>query len=141
MSFEAPLVTELTALTDGQQNLNGSRAPGPWTSDAAGQYILLSTSVLPDPESGTFFNPWIRIRDTFFPDPVSGSRIPDLGSRIPDLGSQTHISESLVKIFGLYWVTVLRIHDILGWIRIRIRGSMPLTNGSGFGSGSFYFRH
>jgi hypothetical protein len=32
---------------------------------------------------------------------------------------------------------VLRIHDILVWIRIRIwiRGSMPLTNGSGFGSG------
>jgi hypothetical protein len=30
---------------------------------------------------------------------------------------------------------VLRIHDILVWIRIRIRGSMPLTNGSG----SFYF--
>ncbi len=30
---------------------------------------------------------------------------------------------------------VLRIHDILGWIRIRIRGSMPLNNGSGFGSG------
>ncbi len=40
---------------------------------------------------------------------------------------------------------MLRIHDILGWIRIWIRGSMPLTNGSGFGSGcgsgSFYFRH
>ncbi len=34
---------------------------------------------------------------------------------------------------------MLRIHDLLGWIRIRIRGSMPLTNGSG--SGSFYFRH
>jgi hypothetical protein len=34
--------------------------------------------------------------------------------------------------------TVLRIHDILVWIRIR--GSMPLTNGSGsgFGSGSCY---
>ncbi len=30
---------------------------------------------------------------------------------------------------------VLRIHDILGWIRIRILGSMPLT--SGFGSGSW----
>ncbi len=29
---------------------------------------------------------------------------------------------------------MLRIHDILGWIRIRIRGSMPLTNGSGSGS-------
>ncbi len=37
--------------------------------------------------------------------------------------------------------SVLRIHDILGWIRIR--GSKPLTNGSwsGFGSGSCYFRH
>ncbi len=35
---------------------------------------------------------------------------------------------------------VLRIHDNLVWIRIRIRGSMPLTNGSrsgcGCGSGS-----
>ncbi len=31
----------------------------------------------------------------------------------------------------------MRIDDILGWIRIRIRGSMPLTNGSG----SCYFRH
>ncbi len=30
----------------------------------------------------------------------------------------------------------MRIHDILGWIRIRIRGSMPLTNGSGSGFGS-----
>ncbi len=34
---------------------------------------------------------------------------------------------------------VLRIHDILGWIRIR--GSMPRTNGSGSWTGSFYFRH
>jgi hypothetical protein len=29
--------------------------------------------------------------------------------------------------------SVLRIQDILGWIRIRIRGSMSLTNGSGSG--------
>ncbi len=39
---------------------------------------------------------------------------------------------------------MLRIHDILGWIRIRIwiRGSMPLYgSGSGCGSGSCYFRH
>jgi hypothetical protein len=34
--------------------------------------------------------------------------------------------------------SVLRIHAIFGWIRIRIRGSMPLTNGSG--SGSCYVR-
>jgi hypothetical protein len=39
--------------------------------------------------------------------------------------------------FKSLFKAVLRIHDILGWIRIRIRGSMPLTNGSG----SFYFRH
>ncbi len=34
---------------------------------------------------------------------------------------------------------VLRIHDILVWIRIR--GSMHLTSGSWPGSGSCYFRH
>jgi hypothetical protein len=32
-------------------------------------------------------------------------------------------------------IPVFRIHDILGWIRIL--GSMLLTNGSGFGSGSW----
>ncbi len=37
----------------------------------------------------------------------------------------------------LYLKAVLRIHDILGWIRIRGSGSMPLTNGSG--SWSCYF--
>ncbi len=45
--------------------------------------------------------------------------------------------------------SVLRIHDILVWIRIQIRGSVPLTDrsgsgfGSGFGSGcgSLYFHH
>ncbi len=43
------------------------------------------------------------------------------------------------------YIPVFRIHDILVWIRIRILGSMPLTNGSGFRSGSgcesFYFHH
>jgi hypothetical protein len=33
---------------------------------------------------------------------------------------------------GLY--AVFRTHDILVWIRIRIRGSMPLTNGTRSGS-------
>ncbi len=37
----------------------------------------------------------------------------------------------------LVLILVLRIHDILVWIRIRIRGSMHLNNGSG----SSYFRH
>jgi hypothetical protein len=35
------------------------------------------------------------------------------------------------------FTSVFRIHNILVWIRIRIRGSMPLTNGSV----SCYFRH
>ena len=40
-----------------------------------------------------------------------------------------------VKMQGLPTVKrgVLQIHDILGWIRIRIPGSKPLTNGSGSG--------
>ncbi len=42
---------------------------------------------------------------------------------------------------GSVWQSVLRIHDIFVWIWIRIRiwirGSMPLTHGSG----SCYFRH
>jgi hypothetical protein len=44
------------------------------------------------------------------------------------------LTKYLLKCYSL---PVLRIHDIL--VCIRIRGSMPLTNGSG--SGSFYFHH
>jgi hypothetical protein len=42
-----------------------------------------------------------------------------------------------------HFFAVFRIHDIFMWIRIRIqiRVSMPLTNRSGCGSGSFYFHH
>ncbi len=44
-------------------------------------------------------------------------------------------------VIAVVFKLVFRIYDILVWIRIR--GSMPLTNGSGFGSGSgsCYFRH
>ncbi len=48
-----------------------------------------------------------------------------------------HVLQICLNVF----FSVLGIHDILRWIRIRIRGSMPLTNGSGFGFGSCYFRH
>jgi hypothetical protein len=41
----------------------------------------------------------------------------------------------------LLLLAVLRIHDILVWIRIWIRGSMPLINGFGFGSETCYFRN
>ncbi len=54
-------------------------------------------------------------------------------------------SVKCVQVFTTWWdssakrcqIPVLQIQDILVWIRIRIRGSMPLTNGSG----SCYFRH
>ncbi len=49
-----------------------------------------------------------------------------------------HITTSCIENFPVFTLqVVLRIHDILGWIQIR--GSMPLTNGSG--SGTCYFRH
>jgi hypothetical protein len=49
------------------------------------------------------------------------------------------LRSSQAKRYAGYF-PVLQIHDILVWIRIRIRGSMPLTNGSGSGS-CFFFRH
>jgi hypothetical protein len=46
--------------------------------------------------------------------------------------------QSCVRRLPKYWppTPVFWIHDILVWVRIRIRESMPLTIGSGFGSGS-----
>ncbi len=55
------------------------------------------------------------------------------GSQHRQAGPVDHVSvfDKLLPVF--------RIHDILVRIRIWIRGSMHLTNGSGFGS--CYFRH
>jgi hypothetical protein len=44
------------------------------------------------------------------------------------------VTISCLLYIKINFLAVLRIHDILLWIRIRIRGSMPLTNGSGSGS-------
>ncbi len=41
---------------------------------------------------------------------------------------------TLARCRGTCYLPVFRIHDILGWIRIRILGSVVLTNGSGSGS-------
>jgi hypothetical protein len=49
------------------------------------------------------------------------------------------VTPCTVLIYSYSCGPVLRIHDILVWIRIRIRGCMPLINASGFGS--CYFRH
>jgi hypothetical protein len=48
-------------------------------------------------------------------------------------------SEARIRI--LPWKAVLRIRDTL--VQIRTRGSVPLTDGNGYGSGngSCYFRH
>jgi hypothetical protein len=44
-------------------------------------------------------------------------------------GTQTRLHLQVGNV--VFFRAVLRIHDILVWIRIWIRGSMPLTNGSG----------
>jgi hypothetical protein len=58
-------------------------------------------------------------------------------------GAKSYYKKPGILLFtrSVLYPSVLPIHDILVWIRIRIRGSMPLTNGSGCGSESFYFHH
>ncbi len=60
--------------------------------------------------------------------------VPDLEFIPPETPDHQLISKN-DQIIIIFARPVFRIHDILGWIRIR--GSMPLTNGSGFGSGSW----
>jgi hypothetical protein len=79
---------------------------------------------------------WIRIRIDFGrldqdPD-LGGESDPTKIGKREENGSQNFRSGSALK-------PVFRIRDILVWIRIR--GPMPLTNGSGCWSGSCYFRH
>ncbi len=50
-----------------------------------------------------------------------------------------NIESGTVHLFAGLICAVFLIHDILVWIRIH--GFIPLTNGSGFGSGSCYFPH
>jgi hypothetical protein len=85
----------------------------------------------------------LGIKDVFASDVVS---VPDLGvsgqpasfrflCRPEDRFMALKV-QLLIEKFQLQpYRAVLRIHDILVWVRIR--GSMLLTNGSG----SFYFRH
>jgi hypothetical protein len=68
-------------------------------------------------------HPGSRIRMLTFSHP--GFRIPDPGfKKSPNPGSGSATLRTTVAYYS-----VLRIHDILVWIRIR--GSMTLTNGSG----------
>jgi hypothetical protein len=55
----------------------------------------------------------------------------------PSSSTVSPLTSSTSNIAIIQYFPVFRIHDILVWIRIRIRGSMPLTNGSGFGSGTW----
>ncbi len=57
--------------------------------------------------------------------------------KIPGTG---HINNTINRHMVGFTISaaVFRIHDILMWIRIR--GSVPLTTGSGCGSGSCYIR-
>ncbi len=53
----------------------------------------------------------------------------------PSAQPPLHTTE--IKRRSPLFLSVLRIHDLLAWIRIRMRGSMPLVNGSR----SWYFHH
>ncbi len=63
----------------------------------------------------------------------------DEDHRIYSLFSRQHLSLGKKKVIPVMFKPVLRIQDIL--VRIRIRGSMPLTSGSRSGFRSCYFRH
>jgi hypothetical protein len=80
-------------------------------------------------EWGVLINP--PIVSTFMRQRWSGYHLQFISSFAGVKIKYTHYFSST------YFFSVLRIHDILVWIQIR--GSMPLTNGSG--SGSFYFHH
>jgi hypothetical protein len=61
-------------------------------------------------------------------------RIPSTSfMKMSQVSGVSHVSRYLT------YFSVLRIRDILIWIGIAIRESVPLTNGSRFGSGSCYF--
>ncbi len=80
-----------------------------------------------------YINSWAVDPNSLNPDPAFKVN-PDLDT---DPGFQWQKLKEKIRIWSkisIYFCPVLRIHDILGWIRIRISGSMPLTNGSGSGS-------
>jgi hypothetical protein len=58
-----------------------------------------------------------------------------IGNADPDPGQPNECGSMRIRIRNSN-LPVLRIHDILVWIRIRIRGSKSLINGSG----SCYFQ-
>jgi hypothetical protein len=75
---------------------------------------------------------------------LSGDDLRDLAVSVTV--GHVHHSLRLLELAPKYFFlkdsnAVSRIHDILVWIRIRIRGYMPMTDGSGCGSGSCYFHH
>ena len=55
-----------------------------------------------------------------------------------NISMSTDYSSGWIVLRNNHWA-MLRIHDILVWIRIRIRGSMPLTYGSGSWIGFLLF--
>ncbi len=57
-------------------------------------------------------------------------------STVHTVGVEHHVSSFIVRRKYEYLAAVFPILDILVCIRILIRGSMPLTNGSGSGCGS-----
>ncbi len=117
---------------------SGTRGPHSCCCSAAAAVDMSCAAVAAGQRPPFESQPAKRARTDLRSWTVSCRRRPDRYTRRPN-SQTTYYSENQAFCFE----PELRIHDILGWIRIR--GSMPLTNGSGSGSdpdpGSCYFRH
>jgi hypothetical protein len=103
----------------------------------AGQRLHFELHIAALGEEGEELEPASRLADLYQNE--KKGRVLGLGRRSIDANYLRMASTVSHKQLFLsrYCKSVFRIYDIFVWIRIR--GSMPLTNGSGFGSGSCYF--
>ncbi len=76
---------------------------------------------------------YLRRRPRPFLTDESGGREADTPPPMPRIIIRAVGLVAVIKVKQdiIFYIAVLRIRDILG-VRIRIRGSVPLTNGSGF---------
>ncbi len=106
-------------------HFRGSIPSIPWAKSCSGTWARLSKPNCPTSSK------------CLFPLTEDCARLMVHASKLADFSAHAGWRTNAHTILAVFVQPVLRIHDILGWIRIR--GSMRLTHGSG--SGSFYFRH
>ncbi len=102
----------------------------------------LETSMIFDKLSTPVILAVTYIRSNFIKTSLWILKMPSINSNYPYDGCQASCKKTMrIKRFfqeRIYFPSVFRIFDIL--VRIRIRGSVPLSNESGSSTGSFSFR-